>query len=254
MPLLFLRPLYSTTLPGAGDGVDPYWDNVVLLLPMDGAHDASTFTDLKGKAITNGGPVLVKTDVKKYGTASGKFTTNLASFLSTPFVQDFSFPGDFTIECWVYPTQVEVPNDPGSWGRQEIMACGTAYSSSMWLLEWSGYAAASKFTIRWLDASATVQRSVTSASTFALNQWYHVAATRQGTLVTLWVNGVSQGSAVIAQAFTVTGSAGTLTVGKMNYGTTTRNFVGHIDDIRITKGVARYLANFTPPVAAFPSY
>jgi hypothetical protein len=64
--------------------------------------------------------------------------------------------------------------------------------------------------------------------------------TRSGTTVTLYVDGVSQGtytySASITQQALYVGTGAGL-----------GSFNGYIDDLRITKGFARYTANFTPP-------
>jgi len=42
-------------------------------------------------------------------------------------------------------------------------------------------------------------------------------------------------------------------IGRYRNASTAFDFDGYIDDLRITKGVARYTANFTPPTAPFPT-
>jgi hypothetical protein len=49
-----------------------------------------------------------------------------------------------------------------------------------------------------------------------------------------------------------TNNSGPLVIGGGAFAPSTRSFSGYIDDLRITKGVARYTAGFTPPTAAFP--
>jgi hypothetical protein len=87
----------------------------------------------------------------------------------------------------------------------------------------------------------------TSGIDYGDDAWHHLALTRLGTAVTIWVDGVSRATSTSSASF----SGQTNFVGRNN-AYSPRNLVGYIDDLRITKGVARYTANFTPPTAAFP--
>ena len=78
------------------------------------------------------------------------------------------------------------------------------------------------------------------------NTWYHIAVTRSGTTVRQFVDGVQLGSNVTSSASFANGpiQIGSGGAGALN---------GYIDDLRITRGYARYTANFTPPTSAFPT-
>lgn len=87
------------------------------------------------------------------------------------------------------------------------------------------------------------------AAAMTLNQWHHVAVTRTGNDFTVWIDGVS--------TFTIT-SAATFTKSLFyighNQDRQDDDFVGYIDELRITKGFERYSSAFTPPVAEFYDY
>jgi hypothetical protein len=85
---------------------------------------------------------------------------------------------------------------------------------------------------------------LTGTTSLSTNQWYHIAVTRQSGTVKLWVNGVLDGSVADARNYSASGS---LEVGISHVG---NYFTGYIDDLRITKGVARYTSTFTPPAQA----
>jgi hypothetical protein len=82
--------------------------------------------------------------------------------------------------------------------------------------------------------------------TVTTGQWYHVAFVRSGTTLTPYLDGVASTTATTSATFTT--SATNLRVGRYWSG----DFDGYIDDLRITKGVARYTSNFTPTTVAFP--
>lgn len=80
--------------------------------------------------------------------------------------------------------------------------------------------------------------------------WTHVAAARQINVLRVFVGGVLDGTFALTQnGFTNVG--GSLIVGADNGFGQVMN--GFLDDLRITNGVARYTANFTPPAEEFPN-
>jgi len=80
------------------------------------------------------------------------------------------------------------------------------------------------------------------------NTWIHVAATRASGTLRLFQDGTQVGSAANTVNFTNSGNG--IYIGQSSLGTAMN---GYIDDLRITKGYARYTTTFTPPTAAFPN-
>jgi len=76
--------------------------------------------------------------------------------------------------------------------------------------------------------------------------WTHVALVRNGSVFTPYINGVAGNTTT--SAATLTTSTLPLIIGATGAGTSPFN--GYIDDLRITKGYARYTSNFSPPTAA----
>jgi hypothetical protein len=90
------------------------------------------------------------------------------------------------------------------------------------------------------------------ASSISANVWAHFAVVKNSNTYTVYVNGVggTSGTSSTAIAFP---SATNATIGDGPvFGS--YPYIGYIDDFRITKGVARYTANFTPPTTAFPNF
>ena len=88
-----------------------------------------------------------------------------------------------------------------------------------------------------------------SATHPSLNAWHHIALTRDGTNMKMFVDGTQHGS-------TNTSSNGNDVAGWLQVGghSASRNsFNGFMDELRITTGVARYTSNFTSPTKAFPN-
>ncbi|RUU73918.1 hypothetical protein EOD00_39390, partial [Mesorhizobium sp. M7A.T.Ca.TU.009.01.3.1] len=86
-----------------------------------------------------------------------------------------------------------------------------------------------------------------------LTTWKHLCFERSGTKLRLYADGVMENSASSIGSSALFDSTAVLAIG-MRSTSTTAGFNGHLKELRITKGVARYNndAGFTPPSAAFP--
>jgi len=181
------------------------------------------------------GNAQISTAVSKFGGGSIAFDGTGDTLKITPDVNvnmDFG-TGPFTFECWIYPNGV---------AGNEFIADFGATSANGWGLYDEGSGGNMQFRI------ADVDRIAVSPLTASV--WTHVAVVRVGTTVTLYVNGTSAGS--YASAGTNLIYTGTKYIGSQSGSSNYMN--GYMDDIRITKGYARYTANFTAPTAAFATF
>lgn len=184
------------------------------------------------------GNAQVSTSVKKFGNGSMYFDGSGDYLLASDSPNTEFGSGDFTVECWAYysstsgtPVLIDKRANTGGYSPFIFYTTGGTllfYSSS----NGSSYDIANGVTIG----------SVTTGT------WYHVAASRSGSSIRLFLNGTLANT--ITSSASLVNNSDAWSIG----GTVGGNYLnGYIDDLRITKGYARYTANFTPPTAAFPN-
>lgn len=221
-----------------GDLVDPDFASVGLLLHMDGSNGSTTFTDNSSNNLTVSvfGNAQVSTSNPKFGSGS-LLLDGTGDYLEVPDDPDWDFgTGNYTVEAWIYLSSTAVFAAP-------IVGRGTTSALRSWGVRFLGSASGST-RLSWYRPTQTAVFVNWSPS---VNTWYHVAACRSGTSLRFFVDGSQVGSTATdnqdydARAYAV----------RVGYDGT-NFFPGQIDEVRVTKGVARYTANFTPPTAPFP--
>ena len=178
------------------------------------------------------GNVSSSTTETKYLTSSMYFD-GTGDYITSPDNDLYEMgSADFTVELWVYCT-----GDPGTWqilvgkGASGIYSPFALYRNS----DGNGYLFGSTSGTSW-----AVSNSFGALST---NTWYHLALTRSGNTWTVYKDGVSSYSTTISGS--VYNNSTALAIGGRS--DNTELFQGYMSDVRITKGLARYTANFTPP-------
>jgi len=149
--------------------------------------------------------------------------------------------GNFTIELWV--------NTANGSLAQQLLLRRAAVTARGFVMDINSYVA-NKVGFLCGDTNTTAwEVTLTSTTSVNSNTWYHLAVVRSGNTFSLYVNGVSEATAT--SSVVIADDTSNLLIGVGDTGTTYLN--GYIDDLRITKGYARYTSNFTPPTKAFPN-
>ena len=169
---------------------------------------------------------------------NGDGTDNRYDSLSIANNTDFNFPGDFTIECWVYSIKAL---DSYSVEFAHIAGKGNGIVASTYAL--GIYQSKINFTTSDSGGTYTVRQG---ASTLTNNTWYHFAVTRQSNTLRLFVNGKEDYSATVSDDLTNTKS---FNIGDREVGDVNSNYPlnGYISNLRVCKGHAVYTSNFAPP-------
>lgn len=230
-----------TTVSPAVGVVDYDYAKVSALLHFDGANGSTTFTDLTGRVWTPSGTVRIDTAQSKFGGASS-FWDQSGTLMSLNS-SDFDFEAlDFTVECWAYQTSAInggayfAPN----YYQNLVGNCqiGVASNNGFNLTLASGKPLGSLY-----NTAGTADTSISAAAAIPLNTWVHLAFVRKGTALTLFVGGA------VAATGTFTGptypTTRPIAIGGDSSGSA--KFAGYLDEVRVTKGLARYTGAFAPP-------
>lgn len=225
---------------------------VTLLLHLNGANGSTSFPDSSriAKSVSANGNAQISTAQSKFGGASAVFDGS-GDYLSAPPDAGFDFgTGDFTIECFVRLAGYSQNWGVGGYGANLISTyVGGSSAPRGWMVRVNG--TASSYNQVYVYTGVT--ELFFSAPTFALNTWYHIAVSRVSGQVRAFVDGVQVGSTT-ANTDSFSGSVAAskpLYIGSLNYTGVELSLNGFLDEIRLTKGVAWYTANFTPPSAPF---
>lgn len=229
--------LGETMSSGIDDG-DPYFDEVALLLHMDGADGSKEFLDSSPlpKTMTVNGNAKNSAVQSKFGGTS-MLLGGYNDYLYSPAHADFVFgTGDFTLEMWINTTTV----------LEKVLVDQYISNETSWQMS------VKDGKLTWYSIEGAIGAySLTGATFVNTGNWRHVAATRSAGTLRFFVDGVLDGAVALSTNYSIGTVLGIgAQVGSRN---NSYDFPGYIDDLRITKGVARYTANFTPPTEALPN-
>jgi len=208
-----------------------------------GIYDATSKNDLETV-----GNAQISTTQSKFGGSSIYFD-GTGDYCNTGPTVNLEFgSGDFTIEMWIYPAVTSrMAIYHGSSGTD--WSIGIDYNSQ-------------KFNI-WASSNGTTWNLINAdpggngigTTTISTNTWTHVAFVRSGTTWQTYINGTRDINLTGISGSIVNRATSAKSIGKWWFSNGVGNpgvWNGYMQDVRITKGVARYTANFTAPTAAFP--
>ncbi len=211
-------------------GIDEF---TKLMLHCNGTDASTTFLDDSASAhtVTAQADAQVDTAEFKFGGASALFDGS-SDRLDIPDSEDWNFgSGDFTIDFWA---------------KFNVLG-STSHMCSQW-----EFGNNKSFSIRKVNTNVfdleyrtSGGSNFTSSSTFILSDldFHHYAVVRDGNTLRFFVDGIAEGTddwtgVILNNATRV------LHVSSLSDGTQAMN--GWIDELRISKGIARWTSNFTP--------
>lgn len=210
-----------------------------LLLHFDGANGSTAIVDSSANARTATifGDTQISTAQSVFGGSSGLFD-GTGDYLTFADHADFDFGnGDFTIEFRLRPATVA--------GVTTIISkrnLGTNSQPFHIIIN----AGVLQFYCSSNGTSLDIANAVSMGSISA-GSWQKFAISRAGSAWRTFKDGVQVSSFTSSAA--VVANSSVVYVGAQNNGGNLYN--GHMDEVRVSKGIARWTADYTPPVRAY---
>jgi len=208
-------------------GIDSY---TKLLIRGGGANGSTSFSDVSdnSRTITTTGSWLThSTAATKFQTSSIKLICYGASYCYAADSTDFEYgTGDFTIDFWINVQSLSYA----------IRICEKTYYITV----------LTNGKLYFTDSNSGA--TLTSTNAISTGSWVHVALVRSGTTFTFYIGGTANGSITNSGSISATSNNFKLGTNSANSSTST---AAYLDEFRVSKGIARWTADFTPPTAAY---
>jgi len=217
-------------------GIDNY---TKLLLHMDDVD--LTDSSLAPHTVTKEGSIARSATQSKFGGYSAYFDGD-GGHLSIPDSDDWYFASeDFTIDFWFRRSDATI---------QRFLS-GYASNLNRWYL---GLHSDQELALAVLGGGVNIYPGMSWSNICSdINTWYHLALVRDGNDFELFENGISKGTITDSSPFNDYASPLYVGIDKYNSSVSFKS-KGYIDELRISKGIARWTTNFTPPTAAYSPY
>ncbi|MFH1230703.1 MAG: LamG domain-containing protein [Planctomycetota bacterium] len=213
------------------------YDNYTTLLAHFNGTNGGTYTPAEtGQVLTYVGTAQLSTTEKVFGSASLLLDGNsdCVTVPSSANICDFgAATGDFSLECRVSLNSIAL--------TQALLSIYDGAGNG-WRLYIGG--AGSGLLLKNTDATTSSIPWVPS-----VNTWYHVAVARSGTIIRAFINGVSIGTFTNSDFSNPMNHQ--LEIGSGDIGNLDLLLNGYIDEVRISKGIARWTSNFSPTVSEY---
>jgi hypothetical protein len=211
---------------------------------MDGSNGSTTFTDSSSFncAVTRDGDVSISTVQSRFGGASAYFD-GAGDRLAVDDVNARIGSGDFTVEVFVMRDATQTGVETVLWEQQNNSNTGGGVKLRM-----RGSTPSGRLSIQHFNSSADAA-VITATTLVPTDAWIHVAVVRHSGVIKLYVAGVSEGGQINS---TLALPSASIYFGSTSSLAALSFYKGFMDEVRITKGIARYTANFTPPTGPFP--
>src|SRR3989304_6037290 len=199
-----------------------------------------------GKTVTTNGNAQIDTAQGKFGGTSGLFDGS-GDYLTVPDSDDWSFGSEnFTIDFWVRWNSL-----PASGNIQEFLGHRTDFNNDVDFRIWND---SGTYRLGIIGKSGGIDYiNLQGAASLSINTWYHIAFVRSGSNTTIYLDGTS--IATVSSSYTYADYTGLLYIADHpdHLFNVNKEFNGWLDELRISKGIARWTSNFTPTTEAYTS-
>lgn len=225
-------------------GIDRYTS---LMLHCNGTPGSTVFTDSSSNAVTftSSGAISIVSSVVKFSNCSGAFGGGITT---TPDSASLTLgSSDFTIDFWFY-SQL---NRGGSSATTLFLFGQSNSAGTLGLAAYGRTIAASDALLFAVSSDGSSSPSTISTPNLSLEVFNHAALVRSGSTLSVYINGSQVGTAAFTGS--IADSSYNFAFGGLGEVTANR-YVGFMDELRYSAGVARWTANFTPPVVPYDQW